>query len=91
MLESKIEKDVCDYAKSKGWLVYKFVSPSNRGVPDRIFMRHGKMFFIEFKATGKHPTKLQEKKARDIQKQLFGVYVVDDIDIGKKIIDLKSK
>ena len=91
MLESEIEKTVCNYAKSKGWLVFKFVSPSNRGVPDRIFMRAGKMFFIEFKATGKCSTKLQKKKAKDIQKQLFGVYVVDDIGIGKKIIDLKSK
>ena len=37
MLEKDIEKAVCDYAKSKGVLTYKFSSPNHVGVPDRIF------------------------------------------------------
>jgi hypothetical protein len=32
-LEKVIEKKVCDYAKSKGFVVYKFVSVNNAGVP----------------------------------------------------------
>ena len=61
MRESEIEKKVSNYAKTQGWLSYKFVSPSNRGVPDRIYLKAGKCIFIEFKAPKKKPTKLQDK------------------------------
>jgi hypothetical protein len=87
MNESHIEKKVCEYAKSKGWLTYKFVSPSNRGVPDRLFLRKGNLFFIEFKAPGKIPTKLQSKIISKIKDQGFLVYVVDDIESGKSIVN----
>ena len=87
MRESKIEKTVSDYARSKEWLVYKFCAPGNRAVPDKIFMRNGEMFFIEFKAPGKKPTKLQEKVAEKIKGQDFEVYTVDNVEHGKLIID----
>ena len=87
MRESKIETAVCNYAKSKGWLVYKFTSPSRRAVPDRIFLRGGVVFFIEFKATGKELRKQQEKIREKFLSHGISVYKVDDINIGKKIID----
>lgn len=87
MRESEIEKKVVDYAEAKGWLVYKFVSPSQRGVPDRVFIRGGKLFFVEFKAPGKKPTKLQDKIFGKIRAELFEVYIIDNIEQGKKLID----
>lgn len=87
MRESEVEKKVVDYAKAKGWLVYKFVSPSQRGVPDRIFICGGEIFFIEFKAPGKKPTKLQNKVFSRIREELFEVYIIDDVEQGKKLID----
>ena len=87
MRESEIEKKVSDYAKAKGWLVYKFVSPSQRGVPDKIFIGGGEIFFVEFKAPGKKPTKLQDKIFSKIRGELFEVYIVDDVEQGKKLID----
>ena len=61
MLEKEIEKKIVNYAKSKNFLAYKFTSPSNRSVPDRLFISPtGNIFFIEFKRKGKIPTKLQE-------------------------------
>lgn len=87
MRESEIEKKVSEYAKAKGWLVYKFVSPSQRGVPDKIFIGGGEIFFIEFKAPGKKPTKLQDKVFNKIRDELFGVYIIDDVEQGKKLID----
>lgn len=87
MKESVIEKKVSDYAKAKGWLVYKFVSPNNKGVPDRIFIGGGEVFFIEFKALGKKPTKLQENVADKIRKELIDVYVIDNVADGKALID----
>lgn len=87
MRESTIETKVCSYARSKGWLTYKFVSPSNRGVPDRIWLKSGKAVFVEFKATGKEPTKLQVKVMKRIQEQDFEVYVVDNVEQGIDLVD----
>ena len=51
MLEKQIESKVVKKAKELGFLTYKFSSPSNRGVPDRIFISpYGEVFFIEFKS-----------------------------------------
>jgi hypothetical protein len=58
--EKSIEAAVTKYAKAQGCLCYKFVSPSNRGVPDRIIIGPtGKVLFLELKAPGKVPTPLQ--------------------------------
>lgn len=87
MLESKIENDVKDYAKKLGCLSYKFVSPSNRAVPDQLFIFEGRVFFIEFKAPGKKPTKLQSKIHKTMQSHGAEVYVIDDLQKGKDLID----
>jgi hypothetical protein len=85
--ESTIESKTVNYAKSKGWLVYKFTSPANRAVPDRIFIRHSIVFFIEFKAPGKKPTKLQKKVHDDINSHHVPVYVIDNFPLGKELVD----
>lgn len=85
MRESEIEKKVSLFAKSKNWLSYKFVSPANRAVPDRLYIKEGKVIFIEFKAPGKRPTKLQDKVINRIRDHGVEVYVIDDVDEGKKI------
>lgn len=90
MRESYIEKKVCEYAEELGWTNYKFSSPGNRGVPDRILLRNGKVIFIEFKSKGKEASKLQSFIHKIIRGCGFKVYVVDDIWVGKKIISLNS-
>ncbi len=85
--ESQIEHKVCEYSKEVGWLCYKFSSPSNRGVPDRIFIKNSKLIFIEFKAFGKEPTRLQSFVHKKIRLAGFEVYVVDNFRDGKNIID----
>lgn len=51
MLESKLEKKFVEDLKKSGCLVYKFVSPGNDGVPDRIIVTPGgSVYFVEFKA-----------------------------------------
>ena len=87
MKESSIELQVNRYAKKLGWLVYKFVSPNQRGVPDRIYIKDGKMFFIEFKAPGNKLTPLQQVHRRQLMKEMFMVFVVDTVEKGKRIFD----
>ena len=85
MRESRIEKKVGDYAKANGWLVFKFTG--RKGVPDRIFIKDGKIFFVEFKAPGKLPTELQKRIHDKIREQGGTVFVIDNIEEGYKIVD----
>ena len=80
--ERDIERKVCDLAKAAGWLTYKFVSPSQRGVPDRIFIRLGEIVFIEFKAPGAMPTKLQWRMIERLCGHGCDVYVCDSVESG---------
>jgi len=85
-LESEIEKKVCEYAKSQGWLTFKFTSPGNRHVPDRIFIKDSAVFFVEFKRKNLCPTKAQHQLACKIRSHNIEVYVVDCFDSGKELI-----
>ncbi len=89
-LERDIEKKVVAYGKSLGCLCYKFTSPSQRSVPDRLFiMPNGRgVFFIEFKRLGQKPTPAQAVEIEKIRKQGAMVYVLDDVQRGKGLIDL---
>ena len=61
----KPEEAIESYLKCRGeelgFLVYKFVSPGNSGVPDRLLIGHGKTFFVETKAPSEKPRKLQAR------------------------------
>ena len=62
MIESEkvLERKLVDKIKKLGGHAYKFVSPNQRGVPDRLcVLPHGITVFVELKTTGKKPTKLQ--------------------------------
>ena len=87
MLEKQIEKKVCEYAESLGWLHYKFKSMSNKAVPDRIFIKGGVVLFVEFKAKGKRPSKLQLKVHEQFRAQGMNVCVIDDVESGKEMIN----
>jgi len=50
LLEKDIEKRFVTEAKKAGCLIYKFVSPGNTGVPDRILITpEGRVWFVELK------------------------------------------
>ena len=85
ILEKDIEDPVVRFARSKGMVVFKFKSPSNRSVPDRIFFPKGvPAFLIEFKAPGKKPTEKQNNKIEQIRATGTIVYVVDNVEEGKR-------
>lgn len=50
MLESQIESQMGRMIRKRGGLYYKFVSPGNPGVPDRIVvLPGGRVVFVELK------------------------------------------
>jgi hypothetical protein len=88
MLEKHIEAKVCDYAKQRGLLVYKFTSPARAAVPDRLFiLPSGRMFFCEFKREGQKPTPAQEREHKRLRQHKVSVFVIDNVDDGLRMID----
>jgi hypothetical protein len=86
MREAAIEKAFFEWAKEIGALCYKFVSPSHRGVPDRMVVMRGHCIFIEFKAPGETPSLLQ---LREINRLLdAGVWAgwVSSLEEAKNIV-----
>lgn len=89
LLEKDIESRTCDYAKSKGWLVYKFTSPARAAVPDRLLITpQGRVIFVEFKRTGHKPTVPQEREHARLRAQGVLVFVIDTVEAGKAMVDL---
>jgi hypothetical protein len=87
LLEKYLERKIVFKAKKLGYLTYKFVSPSSRGVPDRIFIsENGKLFFVEFKSKKGKLSKLQDKKISELRVRKQSVFVIDDEEIGMKLL-----
>lgn len=61
MLEKEIERKMRRMIKERKGLFIKFVSPSMRGVPDRIvIVNPGRIIFVELKKEGSKPTEAQK-------------------------------
>ncbi len=60
MREKVIEKYLKDEVKKLGGLSYKWSSPAQRGVMDRIVFLYGKIYFIEVKNETGKLSRLQE-------------------------------
>lgn len=79
MREKEIEEKFRDAVKRAGGKAYKFVSPGNDGVPDRLaVLPGGRMGFVEVKAPGKKPTALQKARIRELESLGCRVLVLDD-------------
>ena len=87
MRESKIESAVCSYAREHGVIVLKLAGgASQRGQPDRLFLKNKIACFIEFKAYGKKPTRLQAHWLEKLCAEGFHATWCDDIDRGREYL-----
>lgn len=63
MAEKDIERFLVNGVKKLGGVAYKFVSPGNAGVPDRlIVMPGGRVYFVELKTDAGYATILQKRQ-----------------------------
>lgn len=86
--ERFIERKVTDYAVKKlGWLSRKLQWIGRHGAPDRVFIRLGKLIFIEFKQFKKKPTEHQALEHERLRGAGMDVYVIDSIEAGIELFD----
>ena len=81
MLERDIESALVKRVKFLDGLCDKFSSPGRRSVPDRIVTLPGNVvIFVELKAPGKKPTKLQLRDHARRKALGCDVRVIDSLD-----------
>ena len=80
MLEKELEKKFSGRVKAAGGKAYKFVSPGNDGVPDRlVVLPGGRVGFVELKQRGRKPTALQQKRLQELRDLGCYAVVLDDL------------
>ena len=78
MREKEIETYLREKVRNAGGRAYKFVSPGNDGVPDRmVCLPGGRVVFVELKAPGKPPRPLQIHQMGLLKQLGFRVEVID--------------
>lgn len=78
MIEREIETYLRNQVKKAGGKAYKFESPGNDGVPDRIVIFPGnRIYFVELKRPGGKPRPLQVAKINELTDFGCKVGVID--------------
>ena len=92
MRERTLERKLTQSVANMGGLALKFVSHGMAGVPDRLLLfPEGKIAFVEMKAPGKHPTKLQRLRHAQLRDLGFRVYVIDSVhQIGEMLHEIST-
>lgn len=87
MLEKNIEQFLIKEVEKQKGKAYKFSSPGNNGVPDRIVLLNGNCYFIELKKRGEELRPLQKVVRKRFKKLGFEVYVIDTKEKVGEFID----
>ena len=87
--ERDIEKSLITAVRKAGGLCLKFTSPGWAGAPDRMCLFFpGRVVFVELKRPGGKVRPLQARRAEQLRRLGFEVYVVDS---REKIASLLQK
>lgn len=87
MKESELERRFCRLVEQAGGKAYKFVSPGNSGVPDRIVvLPGGRIGFVELKRPGETPWKLQQFRRQELEGLGCYTAVVDSLECAEAVI-----
>lgn len=79
--EKVFERELSRFVEERGGMAVKLLSQFIKGLPDRMFLlKGGIVVFVEFKSTGKKPTKIQSYIHAKIRALGFPVLVVDSVE-----------
>lgn len=77
--EKRIENMLVRAVQNRGGLAIKLTNTGIAGLPDRlVLIKGGHVAFVEVKAKGQKPRKLQLVRIRELRNLGFPVYVLDD-------------
>lgn len=86
--EGKVESSIVKAVRRRGGICPKWVSPGLDGVPDRIvLLPGGKAGFVELKAPGERPRKLQEARIWQLRRLGYKAYACDREELIEGILD----
>ncbi len=88
MIESPMENFVVSRAKAEGWLVRKVRWIGRRNAPDRLYIKDGRVVFIEHKASGKDARSGQQREIQRLREAGVEAHVADSISKACKILGL---
>lgn len=87
MREAVIENKLVREVEKRGGVCYKFVSPSNPGVPDRIVITpDGRVIFVELKAPFGRMSNIQKWQKERLLQRGVDVRVVRGMDQVREFI-----
>ena len=76
MKESAIEAQLVRKVRERGGLCYKFVSPGNPGVPDRIIITpDGRTIYVELKTEVGRLSAMQKWQRREQEKRNADIWI----------------
>lgn len=78
--EAKIERKLKQKIQASGGICWKLSSPGTLGVPDRLIIRKGKVYFVELKAPGQKPRASQRTRANQLRRVGAHVYCISNMD-----------
>lgn len=89
--EKQLEQYFVRQCKKHGIKQYKFTSPGNRSVADRImFIQGGYTILVELKRPGRGLTPLQEKFADELKALGFDVFMANSKEKINEIVRLSK-
>jgi hypothetical protein len=83
MLESDNTSKAYEYAQRRGWFTFKVDSPTFNGLPDRCYIRRGRVVWVEWKRPKRGEAGLSEIQViriREMREHGAEVYVLDNMN-----------
>lgn len=92
MREREIEEYLRLGVKRLGGIAFKFTSPGNAGVPDRLIVLPGnRIYFVELKRPGGKTSQLQKMQTNRLKDLGCNVLVIDSKEgVNKFLNDIQS-
>lgn len=88
MREREIEEYLRLGVKRLGGIAFKFTSPGNAGVPDRLVVMPGnRIYFVELKRPGGKTSQLQDRQIGRLRDLGCKVFVIDSKEGADKFLD----
>ena len=88
MREKEIEQYLVKKVKEIGGKAFKFTSPGNNGVPDRmVCLPGGRIFFVELKAPGGKTRPDQNNQIKKLHDLGCEVFVIDNKETINRLIE----